>query len=220
MSWARTNFGLFNLMTLVSAWPNLRNLYLAGDTNGRESVANIPPATCALESVTFERCMSNFEEMAPMFAGSTNSLRSFEAWTMGYKEIDAVLALVLPALESLKLGGCNHPTAPFVREKLATAPNLAYIHLGGDADHAGTLRRAFAAALDAGVRRLPYPAQDGTYNTGRGRNARRHEYENADEDKLLKAVGCRGIYASRAGDVEYKVEGSQRRLVFARRNGW
>lgn len=68
-------------------------LYLSGDTNGIQALTDTPPATCALESVTFERCMSNFEEMAPMFAGSTHSLRSFEAWTMGHKEV----CLLLPS---------------------------------------------------------------------------------------------------------------------------
>ncbi|KAJ7221295.1 hypothetical protein GGX14DRAFT_429401 [Mycena pura] len=238
---ARTDFTLYSIMKLVSAWPNLRVLYISGDTNGSGNTAEIPPATCALESVTFERCMSNFEEMAPMFAGSTRSLRSFEAWTMGYKEIDAIFELVLPSIESIRIGGCNHPTAAFIRDKLSTAPNLESIHLGGDVDRAGTIRTAFATALrvdedgdgveDANkqtptptrfpaLRRLAYPAEDGTYNTGRGRNARTHEYDNVGESALLKAANRRGIYASRAHNIEYKVEGLQRRAVFARRAYW
>ncbi|KAJ7906199.1 hypothetical protein B0H13DRAFT_2507249 [Mycena leptocephala] len=141
--------------------------------------------------------------------------------------IDAIFELVLPAIESIRIGGCNHPTAAFIRDKLSAAPNLESIHFGGDTDDRGIIRKAFADALDnsAGddeaeatkpkpfpaLRRLAYPAQDGTYNTGRGRNARQNEYENVGESALLKACSHRGIYASRASNIEYKVEGSQRR---------
>ena len=66
-------------------------IYLAGDTNGSRDYSQIPPATCALESVTFERCMAEYEKLAPMFAGSTNSLRSFEAWTMGQNDVSILI---------------------------------------------------------------------------------------------------------------------------------
>ena len=36
------------------------------------------PASCALESVVFESCTSDLEELLPMFAGSANSLRAIE----------------------------------------------------------------------------------------------------------------------------------------------
>ncbi len=42
--------------------------------------------------------MSNFEKLAPMFAGSANSLKSFEAWTMGFKEVQRLLSFSLYAL--------------------------------------------------------------------------------------------------------------------------
>ncbi|KAJ6472284.1 hypothetical protein C8R47DRAFT_1221792 [Mycena vitilis] len=235
---ARTDFTLYSLMKLVSSWPKLRTLYLAGDTNGGGDMTEIPPATCALERVTFERCMSDFEEMAPMFAGSAHSLRSFEAWTMGYKEIDAIFELVLPAIQTIRIGGCNHPTPAFIRDRLSTAPNLYSIQLGGDTDYAGHTRTAFAKALGEGegsedtvgdqdaektLRRFPalnylgYPAEDGM---ARGRGRKQKEVENIGESALLKAAGRRGIRASRASNLEYKVEGSQRRAVFARRAYW
>ncbi|KAJ7659331.1 hypothetical protein DFH06DRAFT_1327153 [Mycena polygramma] len=226
---ARTDFTLYSIMKLVSSWPKLRTLYLAGDTNGRGDMSEIPPATCALESVTFERCMSNFEEMAPMFAGSAHSLRSFEAWTMGHKEVYR---------RDLRTGAARHPDDPhrrvqppaFIRDRLSTAPNLHLIQLGGDTDYAGEIRTAFAEALGDGKedtedtpRRFPalnyleYPAEDGT---ARGRGRKQKEVENIGESALLKAAGRRGIRASRASDLEYKVEGSQRRAVFARRAHW
>ncbi|KAJ7113025.1 hypothetical protein C8R44DRAFT_984868 [Mycena epipterygia] len=169
------------IMRLVSAWPKLR-LYLTGNTDRDEDLTQIPPVTCALEDVTFERCMSNFDEMAPIFAGSTHSLRSSEDGRWGTR-------------------------------RLSTAPRLASIQLGGNTDDDGALRRAFAAALDDGadadagagfdaeqntnpkskafpaLRRLAYPAQDGTYKTGRRRSARTHEPENEGESTLLKAEG-------------------------------
>ncbi|KAJ7215870.1 hypothetical protein GGX14DRAFT_391549 [Mycena pura] len=99
---ARTDFTLYSIMKLVSSWPKLRTVVsqiyfsavpksicvfiLLHECDSKDTT-EIPPATCALESITFERCMRNFEEMAPMFAGSAHSLRSFEAWTMGHKEL-------------------------------------------------------------------------------------------------------------------------------------
>ena len=62
-------------------------IYLAGDTNGSRDCSQIPPATCALESVTFERCMAGYEKLAPMFAGSANSLKKLEMWVLGHGEV-------------------------------------------------------------------------------------------------------------------------------------
>jgi len=44
------------------------------------------------------------------------------------------------------------------------------------------------------LRSLNYPAEDGTYGTGRGRSYREHECENPGEDELKKAAGQRGIW--------------------------
>ncbi|KAK0229583.1 hypothetical protein EDD85DRAFT_794068 [Armillaria nabsnona] len=182
----------YSLMQSVSSWPNLRNLCLAGDTNGSEDCSKIPPATCALEPVTFERCMSNIEKLAPMFTGSVNSLKSFEAWTMGFKEIDAVLRNVLPSIESIHIGGCNHPS---------NAPRLQSINLNGDIDTGGRARKGFAEALNRedsfpALRRLSYLGERGTCKTGRGRNVRVHEYENVGAKELEAAAKKKGVWAS------------------------
>ncbi|KAJ6589327.1 hypothetical protein B0H19DRAFT_1058353 [Mycena capillaripes] len=157
-----------------------------------------------------------------------NTMKLVSAW-LNLRVIGAIFELVLPSIESIRIVGCNHPTAAFIRDKLSTAPNLESIHLGGDVDRAGTICTAFAKALrvdkdgdgveDANkrkptptrfpsLRRLAYPAEDSTYNTGRGRTA------------LLKAANRRGICASRVHNIEYKVKGSQRRAVFAKRAYW
>lgn len=226
---ARTDFGQYSLMKLVSSWPNLRTLYLAGGTNGSKDCSGIPPATCALESVTFERCMSNFEKLAPMFAGSANSLKSFEAWTIGIKEIDAVLRHVLPSIESIHIGGCNHPSKDFILGELSNAPRLQSINLNGDTDTGGMTRKALAEALNRensfpSLRRLSYPGERGTYKTGRGRNVRVHEYENVGAKELEEAARKKGVWAELVSrDLEYKVEGAQRRAGFAamgRRGYW
>ncbi|KAK0191859.1 hypothetical protein F5146DRAFT_1037492 [Armillaria mellea] len=211
---ARTEFGQYSLMKLMSSWSNLRTLYLAGDTNGGKDCSGIPPATCALESVTFERCMSNFENLAPMFAGSANSLKSFEAWTMGIKEIDAVLRHVLPSIESIHIGD-------FILGELSNAPCLQSINLNGDTDTGGRTRKALAEALNwensfPSLRRLSYPGERGTYKTGRGRNVRVHEYENVGAKELEEAARKKGVWAELVSrDLEYKVEGAQRRAGFA-----
>ncbi|KAG5633667.1 hypothetical protein H0H81_006151, partial [Sphagnurus paluster] len=160
---ARTDFGQYTLMKLVSSWPKLRYLYLAGDSNGEmddKKLGELPPATCARESVTFERCMANYEYLAPMFAGSGESLETFEAWAMD---------------GSLTLGGSRHPTPAFIIEHLAHAPKLERISIGGNEDHTGHIRMAFAKALTEPesfpvLRSLAYPGKEGTYKTGRGRN--------------------------------------------------
>ncbi|PBK88221.1 hypothetical protein ARMGADRAFT_1084866 [Armillaria gallica] len=210
---ARTDFGLYSLMKLVSSWPNLRTLYLAGDTNGSEDCSKIPHATCALESVTFERCMSNFEKLAPMFAGSANSLKSFEAWTMGIKESS----------------GTSYPQSSFILGELSNAPRLQSINLNGDTDTGGRTRKALALALNRAdsfpaLRRLSYPGERGTYKTGRGRNVRVHEYENVGAKELEETAKKKGVWAELVSrDLEYKVEGAQRRVGFAamgRRGYW
>lgn len=99
--------------------------------------------------------------------------------------------------------------------------------MGGDHDESGLVRKAFATALEKpdtfpALRHLAYPGQSGTYKTGRGRNVRVHNYENVGEDELRKVAGGRGLRLSVADDLEYKVEGAQRRAGFAAmgRRGW
>ncbi|RDB19563.1 hypothetical protein Hypma_013373 [Hypsizygus marmoreus] len=227
-----TYFGLYALRKLISAWPKLRTLYISGDMRGDEKqealLPNLPPTTCALESVTFERCIpSDFDLFAPMFADSSQSLRKFEAWTSGHKEMDAIFMNILPAIETIKLGGSSHPSPQFIIEHLAHAPKLTTISIGCEYDHEGNIRRAFATALvqpDSfpALRSLGYPGQSGTYKTGRGRNVREHEYENPGQEELLKAARERNIHAYIASDLEYKAEGAQRRagIIAARRRGW
>ncbi|KAK0229584.1 hypothetical protein EDD85DRAFT_939860 [Armillaria nabsnona] len=178
-----------NLTALNLNIPNLRTLYLAGDTNSSEDCSKIPPARCALESVTFELCMSNFEKLAPMCVGSANSLKIFEAWTMRIKEIDAVLRNVLSSIESIHIGGCNHPSKDFILGQLSNAPRLQFINLNGETDTGGRTRKGFAEAVNRvdsfpPLRKLSYPGERGTYKTGRGRNVRVHEYENVGAKEL------------------------------------
>ncbi|RDB19564.1 hypothetical protein Hypma_013372 [Hypsizygus marmoreus] len=228
---ARTDFGLLTLLKLVSSWPKLREVYISGDTcnvYGKDAdFAALPPATCQLESVTFERCMSNYEMLAPMFAGSSQSLHSFEAWAMGHKEIDHIFLNVLPAIERIKIGGCDHPSPKFIIEHLSHAPKLSYISIGGNEDCNGVVRSAFAKALSEpdtfpALHTLAYPGKTGTYKTGRGPNVREHKHENPGEDELVKAARERNIRVYIADNLEYKVEGAQRRAGFAAmgRRGW
>ncbi|KAG6818409.1 hypothetical protein H0H93_005204 [Arthromyces matolae] len=171
--------------------------------------------------------MCNYEELAPMFAGASQSFRSLEAWTMGHNNIDAILLKVLPSIQEINLGGCDHPSPSFIIEHLSKAPKLAYISLGGNDDHSGHVRKAFAKALAQpesfpALRNLSYPGQKGTFKTGRGKNVRVHEYENKGEEALKKAASERNIRVDVASDLEYKVEGAQRRAAFAAmgRRGW
>lgn len=135
---------------------------------------------------------------------------------------------MIPSIETLKLGGCDHPSPSFIIEHLSRAPKLASISLGGGGDDpSGEIRNAFATALNKSdtfpaLRHLAYPGKSGTYKTGRGRNVRVHEYENVGEDELRKAAGVRGVRCFTADELEYKVEGAQRRAGFAAmgRRGW
>ncbi|PBK88226.1 hypothetical protein ARMGADRAFT_1084870 [Armillaria gallica] len=152
---ARTDFGQYILMKLVSSWPNLRTL--AGDTNGSENCSTIPPTTCALDSVTFERCMSNFEKLAPMFAGSTSSLKSFEA----YRRSD--LSSLLSSLSTLVAAITPRKTSSWVSSRMRLASSSTTL-------------------------------------TG----------------ELEEAAKKKGVWAELVSrDLEYKVEGAQRRAGFA-----
>lgn len=90
-------------------------------------------------------------------------------------------------------------------------------------------RKALAEALNRensfpSLRRLSYPGERGTYKTGRGRNVRVHEYENVGAKELEEAARKKGVWAELVSrDLEYKVEGAQRRAGFAamgRRGYW
>lgn len=169
--------------------------------------------------------------------------------------MSSLLNVVLPSLESIRIGGCGIDSAEI--ETLSKAPNLTSISCGGDDDR-GSIRHALAKLLGTpaaakkedvpsisspvespettssepielikpfpSLRHLHYPARSGTYNVGRGRNARREEYENPFEDELLEKAKQRGIWANRGTALEYKVEGAQRRAGFAaygrRYGGW
>ncbi len=72
------------------------------------------------------------------------------------------------------------------------------------------------------LRYLEYPAQEGTYKTGRGRNVRVHEYENPGQEELLEVCRKRDIRANVGRELKYSVEGAGRRAGFAAlaRRGW
>lgn len=142
-------------------------------------------------------------------------------------QIDAILLPMIPAIETLKLGGCDHPTPSFIIDHLSRAPKLSSISLGGSDDSNGAVRKGFTTALKKpntfpALWHLAYPGKSGTYKTGRGRNVRVHEYENIGEDELCEAARERGLRVSTAHELEYKVEGAQRRAGFAAmsRRGW
>ncbi|KAJ7696942.1 hypothetical protein B0H17DRAFT_928754 [Mycena rosella] len=149
MTARQTDFGLHNLLRLAASWPRLRLLHVAGDLECTENVSGVPPVTCALKSVTLEACTANFDDLALLFAGSATSLKTLEVWSMGRGSLDAPLVIVLPTLESLKLGGCNHPSPAFLRDTLSTAPKLHTLQLGGDPDRSGRVRTALTTALVA-----------------------------------------------------------------------
>lgn len=154
-------------------------------------------------------------------------------------QIDNILLGILPGLRNLTLGGCHYPSTQFIRDRLAYAPKLQTISFGGSKDSNGEIRKALATALELtehpppsdeppasssdspiyacfpALCHLSYPAESGTYKTGRGRNVRVNTYENPWEDELLAIAGKRGIRASVAYELEYKVEGAQRRAGFA-----
>jgi hypothetical protein len=93
----------------------------------------------------------------------------------------------MPAIETLKLGGCDHPTLVNSNTFLAH-PKLSPISLKSD-DHDGSVRKVFVNVLKEpdtfpALRHLSYPGKSGTYKTGRGRNVSVHEYENIGEDEL------------------------------------
>ena len=63
-------------------------MYIAGDTsNGDVKSDDIPPATCAIKTATFERLMGTMSKHALLFAGSGESLEELEFWGMGYGSV-------------------------------------------------------------------------------------------------------------------------------------
>lgn len=141
------------------------------------------------------------------------------------QQIDNILRPLLPGIQHIKIGGVDLPSRKFIIDELSTAPKLTHLQFcfqGGE----GT-RRALAEALNKdgsfpALRHLEYPGKEGTYKTGRGRNVRVHEYENPGDVELLQAAKRRGICASVGYELNYKVEGAQRRAGFAAvaRRGW
>jgi hypothetical protein len=137
-------------------------------------------------------------------------------------QIDELLRAILPGLDTLRLGGVERPSAAFLRGELAHAPRLRVLELCGSSSAGADQRHALALALAtpgtyptlADVR---YPAQMGTYKTGRGANVREHEYENDGERELRAACAARSppVWASVSHELKYEVEGAQRRAGFA-----
>ena len=106
---------------------------------------------------------------------------------------------------------------------------MSTLDFGGDSGFDNGARTALANMLQVegsfpSLQRVYYTAQHGTYKTGRGRNVREHEYENPGEKELSKAARERGVWASKGTELEYKVEGAQRRagIIAARSRygGW
>ncbi|VDC06153.1 unnamed protein product [Peniophora sp. CBMAI 1063] len=226
---ARTDFGIRTLLQLVSSWPELRHLYIAGDTNGRDNGDDIPLPTCAIKTATFERLMGKLSKHEQLFAGSGESLEELEFWGMGYGDLEELLKPVLNSIVRLRIGGSNKPSLKCITDTLSKAPKLATLDIGGESEYDNGTRAALANALQVegsfpSLRSLRYTAQHGTYKTGRGRNVREHEYENSGETELLQAARERGIWASAGTELEYKVEGAQRRagIIAARGRygGW
>ncbi|KAJ7452687.1 hypothetical protein B0H11DRAFT_1927241 [Mycena galericulata] len=234
MTAKHTNMGFYTVLRIVSSWPKLRVLYISGDLHSNCDASSLPSVTSALQHVTLETCTGSFDDLARLLAGSTKSLKTLEAWTKGPGDIDAMLAPLLPVLESLKLGGYNHPSPPFVRDELGTAPRLHTLHMGGDTDRSGRLRAALTTALltaeSTSTRRktkqsllfralkhLAYPASleeclskedvdDGALCV------------NVGEEDLREVAIARGIVASRAQDLQYKGDCQMRKLAMERRN--
>lgn len=124
------------------------------------------------------------------------------------------------------MGGPNKPSAKCITDVLSKAPKLRTLDIGGESDYDDGSRSALASALKVeemfpSLQTLRYTAKHGTYKTGRGRNVREHKYENAGEKELLEAAHKRGIWPSVGIELEYKVEGAQRRagIIAARSRG-
>ncbi|KAK0439284.1 uncharacterized protein EV420DRAFT_1584372, partial [Desarmillaria tabescens] len=133
------------------------------------------------------------------------------------------------SLMKLVLSWPNLRTVIIIISELSNAPGFHSIDLNGDTDTGGTTRKAFAEALNRddsfpALRWLSYPGERGTYKTGRGRNVHVHEYESVRTKELEEAARKKGVRTELAWrDLEYKVEGSQRRAGFAamsRRGYW
>ncbi|KAI0688181.1 hypothetical protein BC835DRAFT_330763 [Cytidiella melzeri] len=79
-----------------------------------------------------------------MFAGSANSLHSFEVYTLGCNKIDHVFRPVLPAIQSITIGCYDCFTPDCILNELSTAPRLEYLNLCGAGDSA--VRQALVKA--------------------------------------------------------------------------
>ncbi|KAJ6575780.1 hypothetical protein DFH09DRAFT_1361865 [Mycena vulgaris] len=214
MTRRQTEIGFSNLMRLASSWPKLRVLYVSADLESTQDAVSLPPVTCALQHVTLEACTANLDHLELLFAGSATSLKTLEVWTMGTGTLDAALAHVLYSLESLKVGGCNHPSPTFLRDQLSTAPRLHTLQLGGDPDRNGRVRAALTTGLVAAdparlkplyraLKYLGYPARAPLAKENAPGAAGR---ENIGEAELRGAAAARGIAAVRAPDLLYRGE--------------
>ncbi|KAG6856177.1 hypothetical protein H0H87_006861 [Tephrocybe sp. NHM501043] len=120
---------------------------------------------------------------------------------------DAILLPVLPSIKEIKLGRCDPPTPSFINELLSTAPNLAYIILGGNDGSPGHVTSAgrsprHSETLNRFRAKFSYPGQEGTYKTGRGRNVRENSMRMWESKNSRK----RGVWVDVARDVVYKAE--------------
>ncbi|KAJ7696945.1 hypothetical protein B0H17DRAFT_1197687 [Mycena rosella] len=231
----QTDFGLHSLLRLAASWP----LHcIAGGLECTEDVSGIPPVTCPLKSVTLEACTANLDDLALLFAGSATSLKTLEIWSIGPGSLDTPLAVVLPALESLKLGGCNHPSPAFLRGTLSTAPKLRTLQLGGDPDRFWRVRTALTTALVAAdsaprgrkrtrvqgypvLKHLAYPALEQLVGAKENEDAEpdAEAWTNIGEVELKSVAAARGIVASHAPDLIYKGEWNLRRIAVKTREG-
>lgn len=141
-------------------------------------------------------------------------------------QLDTILRPVIPSIEDITFGGGHYPTSSFLKDELSKAPNLHTLRFCGTFTD-NRVRLTFSEVLkndDAypALRYLEYPAQEGTYKTGRGRNVRVHEYENPGQEELLEVCRKRDIRANVGRELKYSVEGAGRRAGFAAlaRRGW
>ncbi|KAJ7087090.1 hypothetical protein C8R44DRAFT_991381 [Mycena epipterygia] len=248
MSTRQTDIGLYNILRLASSCPKLCVLYVSGDLQCAKDVSGLPPVTCALQHVTLEACTANLDDVARLFAGSANSIKTLELWASAPAgKLDTILLPILPALESLKVGGTTHPTSSFARERLGTAPRLHTLQLGGDADRSGRLRVALVAALTSTYTSTSAPSaafQSAASESTAGRTCTQQrtkplfpalkrlgypalvrlgkensrEWDNIGEADLRAAAAARGIAVARAPDLVYKETGQGRREKMAQRH--
>ncbi|KAJ7116108.1 hypothetical protein C8R43DRAFT_1137975 [Mycena crocata] len=145
-----TEIGFGNLVRLVSSWPQLRMLHIAGSLDSRGcDPKTLPRVTCALQHVVLETCTTHLDLLPLLFAGAAaaGSLKTLEAWTTGLGSLDTPLLPLLPTLESLVLGGVAHPSPAFIRDHLGAAARLHTLKMGGHGDREGRVRAALTTAL-------------------------------------------------------------------------